>query len=158
MLPPETLLRRFVRESNSIENIHREPTHREMAAHEALLEAPEITIKEIESFVSVVTNGKGRLRGPGQNVAVYDRGMLVHAPPAGGRNITIVLERLVERMNKLEDPFTLHHEYETLHPFTDGNGRSGRALWLWGHLLLGGSAERAFLHQWYLQSLADHRA
>ena len=49
-------------------------------------------------------------------------------------------------------PFAVHVAYENLHPFMNGNGRSGRALWLW-HM---GGIEKVplgFLRTWYYQSL-----
>ena len=40
------------------------------------------------------------------------------------------------------------------HPFTDGNGRSGRALWLWQ---MNNHAPFGFLHTFYYQTLENSR-
>lgn len=63
------------------------------------------------------------------------------------------------------DPYVVHHAYESLHAYTDGNGRSGRALWLWGmRRLYRGQTLKfdrvlriGFLHCWYYQSLQFDR-
>jgi Fic family protein len=60
-----------------------------------------------------------------------------HVAPPGGPGILQDLDALLFRVNHSDqheaaaDPYQIHHEYETLHPFIDGNGRSGRALWAW---------------------------
>lgn len=157
MVHQEELLQ-FVRESNRIEGIHRPPTKNELEEHKQLLALEEITVDAIEDFVTGVTDGMACLRrAKGRNVWIHGGGKVVHTPPPGGPQIEKDLQQLVQRINALEDPYALHHDYETLHPFTDGNGRSGRALWLWGHLRQGGSAGLGFLHQWYYDSLADRR-
>ena len=71
-------------------------------------------------------------------------------PPKGGPQIRVNLDRLLNASLEL-GPYKTHIEYEKLHPFTDGNGRSGRALWAWQmrYFPLG------FLHHWYYQSLGN---
>lgn len=50
--------------------------------------------------------------------------------------------------------YRCHVVYETLHPFTDGNGRSGRAVWLrqMGWIV---RAPLGFLHHFYYQTLQN---
>ena len=53
-------------------------------------------------------------------------------------------------------PFGIHLRYETLHPFMDGNGRSGRILWAWQmlHHDIAPGIRLGFLHAFYYQTLA----
>lgn len=75
-----------------------------------------------------------------------------YRPPLGGPNIRATLQKLLRHPH---DPYLIHQAYEALHPFTDGNGRSGRALWL--HMMGGPDAvPLGFLHTWYYQSLRFH--
>jgi hypothetical protein len=84
-----------------------------------------------------------------------DVGMGSHAPPPGGPLIDVLLTWLLERINRRElSPYHAHIEYEMLHPFTNGNGWSGRAIWLWQR---GGDAPLGFLHQFYHETLAHER-
>ena len=52
-------------------------------------------------------------------------------------------------------PYEAHKWFEALHPFTDGNGRTGRIYWLWQMQKMGLSTELGFLHTYYYQSLED---
>ena len=56
-------------------------------------------------------------------------------------------------------PHLTYHEYEGLHPFMDGNGRSGRAIWLWLHAQQGeGHVDSilslGFREAWHYETLA----
>lgn len=134
----------FVRESNMIEGILRDPTEDEIKAHRRLIAWERITVTNLESFVAVIQPG-ARLRCRiGLDVRVGN-----HIPPRGGPEIELSLQHILARAIS-QGAYKTHLAYETLHPFTDGNGRSGRALWLWN---IGGSAAAGFLHQFYYQTL-----
>lgn len=145
-------LAEFIRESNRIEGIVREPTIHELAETEAFLKSDSMTVVRLKSLVAVYAP-HARLRDKaGLNVRVGN-----HVPPPGGPEIRERLKHFLDGVNsKIWVPFEAHVVYETLHPFTDGNGRSGRAIWLWQMRRDGEEArvERlGFKHAWYYQSL-----
>jgi hypothetical protein len=146
----------FVTESNKIEGILREPFHAEIEAHIALLERDVVQVEDLQAFVGVVQPNAMLRATKGLDVYVGD-----HVPPPGGPDIVFALTTLLRSANdKKADVFLTHCAYEDLHPFTDGNGRSGRALWLWMMLKRGrinSATDLGFLHVWYYQSLAASR-
>ncbi len=111
----------FVKESNRIERIYREPLHEEVQEMTRFMSLSTITINELEAFVSVY-QPDAKLRDK------YDMNVRIgsYYPPFGGPEIRKELEFI---LSADINHHHLHIKYEKLHPFTDCNGRSGRALW-----------------------------
>ncbi len=138
---------KFVTESNRIEGMG-VPNEREIAAHKNLLELEKLTVADLEVFVGLVQPNAVLRRKVGLDVRVGD-----YIAPLGGPHIEIILKGLLDDANYGAPSYEIHMRYETIHPFTDGNGRSGRAIWLWQRK---GIAPLGFLHQFYYDTLGNY--
>lgn len=139
-----------IRESNRIEGIHRDPTPAEVAEFKRFMYFEKLTIGAMQGFVEIYAPGAHLRDQPGLDVRVGR-----YTPPAGGVKIPYELDHILSLANgDVKSPWQVHCEYERLHPFTDGNGRSGRMLWYW--MMVGNPlADLGFLHAFYYQTLQN---
>jgi hypothetical protein len=140
----------LAKETNKIEGIIG-ATLKEVKELERFVGLEHISVGELTKFLSVFEPTAVMRVQSGMNVRVG-----THLPPSGGVGIMYRLDNILANIN--EGTFTAfenHCDYETLHPFTDGNGRSGRALWTWQMKNEGyfGRLEMGFLHNFYYQAL-----
>jgi hypothetical protein len=144
---PEKQLERFLRESLKIEGIDRDPTEEELEATQRFLQLEKVTVEDVAALVDVYEPGAVLRTEPGLNVRVGD-----HVAPAGGPEMYHRLANMLKGM-PTASPLRWHRSYERLHPFSDGNGRSGRALWAWQMVRRREGLALGFLHRWYYSTL-----
>lgn len=142
-------LQAFADESNKIEGLPRATAH-EVAALRVLLNTPMVTVSDVCAYVQAVAGASIRNQ-PGMNVRIGR-----HVPMPGGPPVEALLGSLLcDIESGAIGPHEAHKKFERLHPFMDGNGRSGRAIWLLQHEDRGTYMGLGFLHQWYYESLDE---
>lgn len=79
---------------------------------------------------------------PGTSIVNSSTGEILYTPPEGEDNIRRLLENYEQYFNNFSDDVDpliklaiLHYQFEAIHPFYDGNGRTGRILMVL-HLIL----------------------
>lgn len=134
-------------ESNRIEGIHT-TSHREVWAHQDLLKLPKLKIKDLEHFVDRIAPDNQLRDQYGLNIKI------------SGPEFIPQLQHILDEANAVKQrpseypvdkmPWLIYVQYEKLHPFAYGNGRSARAFWLW---MMNGYAPLGFLQTFYHQTL-----
>ena len=90
----------------------------------------------IEVYRKIKHNDAGFRSAPGTTLKNDLTGEIVYQPPQRYEEIVSYMDNLEMFINEPElsdyDPLVkmciIHHQFESIHPFTDGNGRTGRVL------------------------------
>ena len=91
-------------------------------------------LKEIQQIL--VENNEGFSTVPGTSLKSSIDGRVVYTPPQDIDTINMTMSNLEQFVNDYElcdyDPLVkmaiIHHQFESIHPFGDGNGRTGRIM------------------------------
>ncbi|MCX5804361.1 MAG: Fic family protein [Proteobacteria bacterium] len=88
----------------------------------------------VKIYQTIKQNNSGIRNTPGTKIANAATGEVVFTPPEGEqiiRDKLANLEKYIHEENTVDHLIKLaviHYQFETIHPFSDGNGRTGRIL------------------------------
>ena len=93
-----------------------------------------LNIKTVQQILE--QNSAGFRTTPGTQLKRSDDGTVVYTPPQDGADIERYMSNLEQFINNQDmsqlDPLIkmaiIHHQFESIHPFYDGNGRTGRII------------------------------
>lgn len=97
---------------------------------------PFITTNLCVKIVQCIKQNKASIRTTPGTTLSNPQGQVIYTPPIGGSIIREKLSNLEKFINKDDsiDPLIkmsiMHYQFEAIHPFSDGNGRTGRILLL----------------------------
>ena len=101
----------------------------------ALKERPILSTNLFITIVQTIRKNQAGIRNtPGTTIANSTTGEILYTPPEGETLIRNKLKNLEEfihaedEMDPLVKLALVHYQFEAIHPFTDGNGRTGRII------------------------------
>ena len=134
--PRELLLFELDQNENSLDD-HREVfNYRKALNHGTASDLP-ISLRLIRDLHRILLTGvRGKEKTPGEfrkiPVGIGSGGRFIPPPPEYVMSCLDPLERYFHNTEPCVDPlidcFLVHYQFETIHPFIDGNGRVGRLL------------------------------
>lgn len=112
------------------------------AGYQSVLDNHKITSDTIIEVYQRVKETTLQLRTPQSRVVIrrgnseFRSGEIIYTPPRGGEIVTELVENFLEYLSSQDsyhtDPLIKmaisHYQFEAIHPFSDGNGRTGRIL------------------------------
>jgi len=104
--------------------------------YQLVLEKGMLTVNMIVSIQGIVEGNQAGIRKlPGTVLINSKTNEVVYTPPSDEREIRNLLSNLEEYINEVDDQFdpliklaVIHFQFESIHPFYDGNGRTGRII------------------------------
>jgi Fic family protein len=102
--------------------------------HNALKAKPFLTTNLFVELVRIIKQNQAGIRNtPGTKIS-RDDGQVIYTPPEGEAIIRDLLKNLEDYIHEDSevDPLiklaVIHYQFEAIHPFSDGNGRTGRII------------------------------
>jgi len=100
------------------------------------LKREKLSLGMIRQACGTLLGGPADFRGKDDQVYIGNRaaGRITYTPPRGGKGLLTKLRNLESYLLASDGPDPLirmavgHYQFEAIHPFTDGNGRTGRIL------------------------------
>lgn len=114
-----------------------------------------LRLDDILAIQSTLLESRTGLRTmPGTVLKNQETGAVIYEPPQDAEEIKHLMANFLEHFHREDEPdapdplvrmAVLHHQFESIHPFYDGNGRTGRILNLL-HLVLHGLLDLPVLY------------
>ena len=130
---------------------------------EQIKKKPFITSNLCISIVQCIMQNTASIRNIPRTTLSNNKGKVIYTPPYGEKVIHAKLANLEKFINVNEkiDPLIkmsiMHYQFEAIHPFADGNGRTGRILLLL-YLKISGLLETPsiYLSEYIIKNKADY--